>query len=30
LRGAAYREGELIAEGQMRFALANAVDVLPK
>jgi 3-hydroxymyristoyl/3-hydroxydecanoyl-(acyl carrier protein) dehydratase len=30
LRGTAYRDGELIAEGQMRFALANARDVLPK
>jgi 3-hydroxymyristoyl/3-hydroxydecanoyl-(acyl carrier protein) dehydratase len=30
LRGAAYRDGELIAEGQMRFALASAGDVLPK
>jgi 3-hydroxymyristoyl/3-hydroxydecanoyl-(acyl carrier protein) dehydratase len=29
LRGAAYRDGELVAEGQMRFALANARDVLP-
>jgi 3-hydroxymyristoyl/3-hydroxydecanoyl-(acyl carrier protein) dehydratase len=30
LRGTAYREGELIAEGQMRFAVVNASDVLPK
>jgi 3-hydroxymyristoyl/3-hydroxydecanoyl-(acyl carrier protein) dehydratase len=30
LRGAAYRDGELIAEGQMRFALASAADVLLK
>jgi 3-hydroxymyristoyl/3-hydroxydecanoyl-(acyl carrier protein) dehydratase len=30
LRGAAYRDGELIAEGQLRFALASAGDVLPK
>lgn len=30
LRGTAYRDGELIAEGQMRFAVANAADVLPK
>lgn len=30
LHGAAYREGELIAEGHMRFAIANAADVLPK
>jgi len=29
LRGLAYREGELVAEGQMRFAVANAQDVLP-
>ena len=29
LRGAAYRDGELVAEGQMRFAVANAADVLP-
>jgi 3-hydroxyacyl-[acyl-carrier-protein] dehydratase len=29
LRGAAYRHGELVAEGQMRFAIANAADVLP-
>ena len=30
LRGAAYRDGELVAEGQMRFAVANAADVLPR
>ncbi|HZP01337.1 MAG TPA: 3-hydroxyacyl-ACP dehydratase FabZ family protein [Terriglobia bacterium] len=30
LRGAAYRAGVLIAEGQMRFAIANAADVLPR
>lgn len=30
LRGAAYRDEELIAEGQMRFAVANASVVLPK
>lgn len=30
LRGAAYREGELIAEGQMRFAIADAASVMPK
>ena len=29
LRGAAYREGKLVAEGQMRFAIANAADMLP-
>ncbi len=29
LRGAAYREGELVADGQMRFAIANAADLLP-
>lgn len=29
LRGAAYCEGELVAEGQMRFAIANAADVMP-
>jgi len=28
LRGAAYREGELVAEGQMRFAIAEAAEVL--
>ncbi len=27
LRGAAYRQGELIAEGQMRFAIADAAAV---
>jgi len=30
LRGTAYRDGELIAEGQMRFAVLNASDVLAK
>ncbi len=30
LHGAAYREGELVAEGQMRFAVANAADLLPR
>jgi 3-hydroxyacyl-[acyl-carrier-protein] dehydratase len=30
LRGLAYREGDLIAEGQMRFAIANASDVMPR
>ena len=29
LRGTAYRDGVLIAEGQMRFAVANASDFLP-
>ncbi len=29
MRGAAYRDGELVAEGQMRFAVANASDVMP-
>lgn len=29
LRGVAYREGELVAEGQVRFAIANAADLLP-
>ena len=29
LRGTAYRDGQLVAEGQMRFAVANAQDVLP-
>lgn len=29
LRGTAYREGELIAEGQVRFAIANAAEVMP-
>jgi 3-hydroxyacyl-[acyl-carrier-protein] dehydratase len=30
LRGAAYREGERVAEGQMRFAIAKAADILPQ
>ena len=30
LRGAAYVEGELVAEGQVRFAIARAGDVLPQ
>ncbi len=30
LRGSIYREGELVAEGQMRFGIANAADMLPK
>jgi ABC-type dipeptide/oligopeptide/nickel transport system ATPase component len=29
LRGAIYRDGELVADGQMRFGIANAADVLP-
>jgi 3-hydroxyacyl-[acyl-carrier-protein] dehydratase len=29
LRGAAYREGELVAEGQMRFAITDAAAVGP-
>ena len=29
LRGTAYRDGKLVAEGQMRFAIANAADMLP-
>jgi 3-hydroxymyristoyl/3-hydroxydecanoyl-(acyl carrier protein) dehydratase len=29
LRGKAYRDGELVAEGQMRFVVANAADILP-
>lgn len=29
LRGFIYREGELVAEGQMRFGIANAADVMP-
>ncbi len=29
LRGAVYRDDELVAEGQMRFAIANAADLLP-
>jgi 3-hydroxyacyl-[acyl-carrier-protein] dehydratase len=29
LRGAIYRDGQLVAEGQMRFAIANAGDLLP-
>src|SRR6266702_55611 len=28
LRGAAYRDGKLVAGGQMRFAIANAADML--
>ncbi|HLY63665.1 MAG TPA: 3-hydroxyacyl-ACP dehydratase FabZ [Terriglobia bacterium] len=30
LRGAAYREGVRVAEGQMRFAIANLGDFLPQ
>jgi 3-hydroxymyristoyl/3-hydroxydecanoyl-(acyl carrier protein) dehydratase len=30
LRGAAYRRGERVAEGQMRFAIANTGDLLPQ
>jgi 3-hydroxymyristoyl/3-hydroxydecanoyl-(acyl carrier protein) dehydratase len=30
MRGAAYRDGELVAEGQMRFAVADATEVFPK
>ena len=30
LRGTIFRDGELVAEGQMRFVIANAADVLPK
>lgn len=30
LRGAAYREGIRVAEGQMRFAIANLSDFLPQ
>ena len=30
LRGAAYRQGERVAEGQMRFAIANTGDLLPQ
>ena len=29
LHGAAYREGVLVAEGRMRFAIADAADLLP-
>jgi 3-hydroxyacyl-[acyl-carrier-protein] dehydratase len=29
LRGSIFREGELVAEGQMRFGIAKAEDVLP-
>ncbi|MHB8654266.1 MAG: 3-hydroxyacyl-ACP dehydratase FabZ [Terriglobia bacterium] len=30
LRGAAYRHGDRVAEGQMRFAIANIGDLLPQ
>ena len=29
LRGTLFRDGELVAEGQMRFGIANAKDILP-
>ncbi len=29
LKGTIYRDGTLVAEGQMRFAIANAADLLP-
>lgn len=29
LRGSIFREGELVAEGQMRFGIANVKDVMP-
>ena len=29
LRGAIFRDGELVAEGQMRFGIANVEDVMP-
>lgn len=29
LRGTAYRDGALVAEGHMRFGIANAADLLP-
>ncbi len=29
LRGSIFRDGELVAEGQMRFGIANAKDILP-
>lgn len=29
LRGSIFRDGELVAEGQMRFGIADAADVLP-
>ena len=30
LRGSIFRDGELVAEGQMRFGIAKAEDVLPR
>ena len=30
LRGSIFRDGELVAEGQMRFGIASAEDVLPR
>jgi 3-hydroxyacyl-[acyl-carrier-protein] dehydratase len=30
LRGSIFRDGELVAEGQMRFGIANAQDVMPQ
>ena len=29
LRGTAHRDGKLVAEGQVRFAIANKSDLLP-
>ena len=29
LRGAIFRDGELVAEGQMRFGIASVEDVMP-
>ena len=29
LRGSIFRDGELVAEGQMRFGIANAQDIFP-
>ncbi|MGO8788144.1 MAG: 3-hydroxyacyl-ACP dehydratase FabZ family protein [Terriglobia bacterium] len=29
LRGSIFRDGELVAEGQMRFGITNAKDILP-
>jgi len=29
LRGSIFRDGDLVAEGQMRFGIANAEDVMP-
>jgi 3-hydroxymyristoyl/3-hydroxydecanoyl-(acyl carrier protein) dehydratase len=30
LRGSIFRDGELVAEGQMRFGIANVEDVMPR